>query len=103
MNKFLSVAKLSDIHEGAPNCINISGKSIAVYKVDSEYYVTDNQCTHTGGPLCQGSLKGKEITCPWHKSKFDVTTGAVISGPAIKPVTVYKTRINGDVLEAALT
>ena len=33
-----------------------------------------NACTHTGGPLSEGDLAGKIVTCPLHGSQFDVTT-----------------------------
>jgi nitrite reductase/ring-hydroxylating ferredoxin subunit len=39
--------------------------------------------THANAELSQGSLEGNVVTCPKHKSKFDVSTGKVISGPKI--------------------
>jgi 3-phenylpropionate/trans-cinnamate dioxygenase ferredoxin subunit len=36
-----------------------------------------------GGNLSKGMLEGNTVTCPRHKSKFDVTTGKVVSGPKI--------------------
>ncbi len=41
------------------------------------FYATQNECTHAEGPLCEGTLEGAIIECPWHGSKFDVRTGAV--------------------------
>jgi nitrite reductase/ring-hydroxylating ferredoxin subunit/uncharacterized membrane protein len=40
-------------------------------------------CTHLGGPLSEGSRDGDTITCPWHGSRFDLCTGAVLEGPAV--------------------
>jgi nitrite reductase/ring-hydroxylating ferredoxin subunit len=42
-----------------------------------------NTCTHLGGPLSEGSRTGDTITCPWHGSRFDLGTGAVLEGPAV--------------------
>jgi nitrite reductase/ring-hydroxylating ferredoxin subunit len=36
-----------------------------------------------GGPLAQGSREGDTVTCPWHLSRFDLRTGAVVEGPAV--------------------
>ncbi len=41
-------------------------------------------CTHQG---CQvSSVQGGKILCPCHGSVFDATTGAVLSGPAGRPL-----------------
>ena len=40
-------------------------------------------CTHHGGPLAEGSREGDTVTCPWHGSRFDLRTGAVVRGPAV--------------------
>ncbi|HET8673423.1 MAG TPA: Rieske (2Fe-2S) protein [Thermoleophilaceae bacterium] len=42
-----------------------------------------NTCTHLGGPLAEGSREGDTVTCPWHGSRFDLRTGAVVQGPAV--------------------
>jgi nitrite reductase/ring-hydroxylating ferredoxin subunit len=42
-----------------------------------------NICTHMGGPLAEGSRDGDTVTCPWHGSRFDLHTGAVVEGPAV--------------------
>jgi nitrite reductase/ring-hydroxylating ferredoxin subunit/uncharacterized membrane protein len=42
-----------------------------------------NTCTHLGGPLAEGSRDGDTVACPWHGSRFDLRTGAVVEGPAV--------------------
>ena len=58
-------------------------KNILVANVNGNCYAMGNRCTHANGDLSQGSLEGNIVTCPKHKSKFDVTTGKVVSGPKI--------------------
>jgi 3-phenylpropionate/trans-cinnamate dioxygenase ferredoxin subunit len=43
--------------------------------------------------LSEGELFGTEVECPRHGSAFDVTTGAVLSLPATKPVPVYDVKV----------
>jgi nitrite reductase/ring-hydroxylating ferredoxin subunit len=50
-------------------------------------------CTHLGGPLDEGDRDGDVVTCPWHASKFDLCTGAVVAGPAVFPQPVYESRV----------
>jgi nitrite reductase/ring-hydroxylating ferredoxin subunit len=60
--------------------VNISGK----------VYCLDGRCTHAGAPLAEGSLKGEVLTCPWHYSQFNITSGEVLHGPAYKPLRFYR-------------
>jgi Rieske Fe-S protein len=32
-------------------------------------------CPHMGGPLDQGRIQNGEITCPWHRYRFDLRNG----------------------------
>ena len=32
-------------------------------------------CPHMGGPLAQGRIQDGEVTCPWHRYRFDLQTG----------------------------
>ena len=93
---FVPVAKTSDIKEGAPFCAQANGKQIALFKMGEKFYAMDNLCTHAGGPLCEGSLAGNAIECPWHGSQFDITTGQVLAGPAAEPQTMYEVKVEGE-------
>jgi 3-phenylpropionate/trans-cinnamate dioxygenase ferredoxin component len=36
--------------------------------------------------------------CQCHGSRFDITTGAVVNGPATEPLTIYEVQeIDGDI------
>lgn len=65
---------------------------ISVARVDDRLYAFDDLCTCTpqGCPLSGGLLKGTTIMCQCHGSRFDITTGAVINGPAIDALNVYE-------------
>ena len=91
-NEFL----LADLPVGMKMKVEVEGKGVAVYNVGGKYYATQSNCTHTGGPLNEGSLEGQRITCPWHGSCFDVTTGEVQRGPATQPLAIYQVVIEGD-------
>ena len=87
------VAELNKIKDKL--CVSVKGKELALFKIGNKIYCIDNECTHAGGPLCEGELEGKIVTCPWHGAKFDVTNGNVISGPAKKNVKSYKVFVKG--------
>jgi nitrite reductase/ring-hydroxylating ferredoxin subunit len=56
--------------------------------------VMESRCTHRGGPLHEGTADASCIECPWHGSRFDRRTGAVVAGPASSPQPVYDVRVD---------
>ena len=80
MTKFL-VGKVSDLSDGNMTHLTAGGQEILVANVKGNYYDIGNICTHSGAELHEGELNGKEITCPWHGAKWDVTTGNLIWFP----------------------
>jgi nitrite reductase/ring-hydroxylating ferredoxin subunit len=83
----------AEVPEGGTKCVTSNQKPYALFKVAGKVYCLDNTCTHLGGPLCQGRLQGSVIQCPWHGSRFDVTSGTVVGPPARKPVRSYPVAI----------
>ena len=65
---------------------------IAIARVDDRLYAFDGLCTCSDEscPLSGGLLKGTTIMCQCHGSRFDITAGAVINGPATKALNVYE-------------
>ena len=65
---------------------------ISVARVNDRLYAFDDLCTcaDESCPLSGGMLSGTTIMCQCHGSRFDITTGAVINGPAIKALNVYE-------------
>ena len=71
--------------------------NVAVFNVNGRLCATQNECTHRQGPLNEGELDGSTVTCPLHGSQFDVSTGAVLRGPATEPLKTYAVVVEGDV------
>jgi len=79
---YVRVANRSEIGTGKMKKVLIDDREILIVNVEGIYYAVDNLCTHYGGNLSEGFLEGNVVTCPNHGSKFDVTTGKVVSPPA---------------------
>ena len=71
---------------------------ISVARVDDRLYAFDDLCTcaDQSCPLSGGLLTGTTLMCQCHGSRFDITTGAVVGGPATDALTVYDVREVGD-------
>ena len=79
MSEFVSVCKLEDIEPGKAKHVRVDGREIALARVQSgECYAIGGRCTHLRAPLGKGELDGTTLTCPWHGSQFDVTTGRLL-------------------------
>jgi len=91
----MRAAKTDEIPLGAVREFQVDGKTLAIANVDGKFYAIDNTCLHRGGPLGQGVLSGKIVTCPWHGWQYDVTTGKLAANPSAG-VQCYPLRIRGD-------
>lgn len=95
---FVPAIKTADIPANGMVVVDVQGVRIAVANVDGVYYAFDDACTHEQCSLAEGELAGTTVTCMCHGAEFDVRSGAVLAPPAIQPVTVYRTRVEGDAL-----
>ncbi|MFJ3214298.1 ubiquinol-cytochrome c reductase iron-sulfur subunit [Kitasatospora sp. NPDC086801] len=71
----------------------------AVYIVQpkaGQYCGLSSVCTHSGCAV--DAPKNGQLYCPCHGSRFDAATGAVVNGPAVKPLPKYAVTRDGDKL-----
>jgi len=99
MAGFVKVAKTDEIVPGQGKMIEVGGKKIALFNVEGSFHAIDDTCTHRGGPLSEGVLEGKQVTCPWHGATFDVTSGEVLGPPATQGVARYNVRVEASDIE----
>jgi len=90
---FVKIGKISDVKDGTMKKFEVEGKEVLVSNIGGKYYAINNKCTHRNEDLSHGKLEGNIVTCPKHSSKFDITTGKVVSGPKIP---LFKLKINDE-------
>ena len=95
MVKVSSGGKLA---EGEMRVFDVDGTKVGVAAAGGRLYAFDDACTHMGCSLGEGELENTTVTCPCHGSQFDVTSGAVIRGPAHRPVRSRSVELDGDEL-----
>ncbi len=62
---------------------------VSIARVDGTLYAFDDLCTHEQCPLSAGLLTGTTLMCQFHGSQFDITSGAVLRGPASDALATY--------------
>ena len=75
MANWVRVARSSDCPPASAVELVAADRVIALFNVAGTFYALDGVCPHQGGPLGQGTLAGKIVTCPWHGWQFDVADG----------------------------
>ena len=85
----LQLCATGEVGPGEALKVETAQRTLAVFNVDGNYYVTDDACTHGPGSLSEGYLEGEVIECNFHQGCFNVRTGAVVSPPCVVPIRTY--------------
>lgn len=93
---FVRVGNAKDVVQNEIRSFDVAGTKVSVANAIGQLYAFDDTCTHRGCSLAEGTLDGTTVTCPCHGSEFNVTTGAVLHGPAQRPVRSRSVKVEGE-------
>lgn len=85
--------EVSAMPEGSQTEVQIGGLSVVVVCDGGQYFALRNMCSHQKFPLLGGDVSMGRITCTKHGARFELSSGKAKSLPAVKPVAVYRTRV----------
>jgi [ribosomal protein S5]-alanine N-acetyltransferase len=88
--------------DGEIRAVRAGDAFVAVARLDGAWRAFSDDCTHHACPLSDGWLAEGGVECPCHGSIFDVTTGAVLRGPATEPIAVFGVRLVDGRVEVAV-
>lgn len=83
------IASVSDIPSGSGLIATAPSGKVVLAEADGQVVAHTAVCTHQGGIIDGAGV------CPLHGSKFNVTTGAVLDGPATEPLAAVTVRVTG--------
>jgi nitrite reductase/ring-hydroxylating ferredoxin subunit len=89
-DNLIELCAKDDVGEGEVILVEAGDLELAVYRVEGEFYVTDDACTHGPGSLSEGYLEGHVIECDFHNGKFDIRNGEVVAPPCMVRLRTYK-------------
>ena len=101
MPEFVKAIVAADLPPGQGTEANVAGRAVAIFNVGGAFYALSNTCLHRGGPLGEGQLEGKVVTCPWHSWEYDMTTGKTVQNPNTG-VGCYAVEIRGEEIFVSL-
>ena len=75
-----------------------AGQAVITQPTAGQYKAFSSICTHAGCPVADVT---DTINCNCHGSKFSITDGSVVQGPATQPLAVRTVQVSGDSLSVA--
>ena len=98
MGNWIQVGKLEDIPQQGSRVVNTPKGEIALFRsVDDQVFALNNKCPHKGGPLSQGIVHGKRVTCPLHNWVIELETGVAVA-PDVGCAHRHEVRVEDGVL-----
>lgn len=80
MSIWHKVAELEDIPPLGSRVVNTEQGDIALFRTaGDEVFALHDECPHKGGPLSQGIIHGKTVTCPLHGWNIDLADGNAVA------------------------
>lgn len=80
MSEWIRVCLLEEIPRLGSRVVQTGNGDIAVFRNGSdEVFALMDKCPHKGGPLSQGIVSGKTVTCPLHNWNIALDTGEAVA------------------------
>lgn len=96
---WIDIAGIDDIPLRGARTIKTHLGCVAVFRTDTaEVFAASDRCPHKGGPLSDGIVHGRHVTCPLHNWVFSLETGQA-QGADSGQIATFPARVeNGRVL-----
>jgi len=69
------IGRADDVPMLEGRSVTIGGRRIAVFRTPDGFRAIEGACPHAGGPLADGIVADRCVTCPLHGWRFDLDTG----------------------------
>jgi nitrite reductase (NADH) small subunit len=93
MEKWLTVGPLAAIPRQGARQVRHGKDCIALFRtMDDELFALQDRCPHRLGPLSQGLVHGRQVTCPLHGWNICLASGEA-QAPDHGSVTRYPVRL----------
>lgn len=92
---WIEIGALDDIPRQGARVVKTPFGCLAVFRTDDDdVFAIDDRCPHKGGPLSNGIVHGRSVTCPLHNWVISLETG-VAQGADEGQVRTYDLRVDG--------
>ena len=80
MSNWIEIGALKDIPRLGARVVRTASGDIAVFRTENdEVFALDDRCPHKGGPLSQGLVHNRRVTCPLHNFVIELESGKAVA------------------------
>ncbi|MEO2034430.1 MAG: non-heme iron oxygenase ferredoxin subunit [Planctomycetaceae bacterium] len=90
------IAEINELQPGDRRSVFVDDVPALLIRIDDDYFVIEDVCSHDGQPLTDGPLLDCSIQCPRHGAKFDLKTGKSLCMPATRPIRTFNVEVRDD-------
>ncbi|MGH1466426.1 MAG: nitrite reductase small subunit NirD [Cognatishimia sp.] len=73
---WLDIGTIDDIPVRGARIVKTVLGCVAIFRTaEDEVFATSDRCPHKGGPLSEGIVHGRNVTCPLHNWVFSLESG----------------------------
>lgn len=73
---WIDIGTLEDVPVRGARLVRTPAGCVAVFRTgEQEVFAAADRCPHKGGPLSEGIVHGRKVTCPLHNWVFSLETG----------------------------
>ena len=77
---FVRVGASADLPPLEGRSVTVGNRRIAIFRTEHGLAAVDAACPHMGGPLSDGLVAERCVTCPLHGLRIDLGTGEAVAG-----------------------
>lgn len=98
-----TLCRTDQLVEGRGRPARAGDRYLAVFLVEGQVHVLDNQCLHADSPIDAGPVVDGTVHCPWHGWSYDLRTGDLLTALGAAPgLTVYSCRVEDGVVKVTI-
>lgn len=76
MSNWIEIGHIDEIPRLGARVVKAPQGNIAIFRNnENEIFALGDKCPHKGGPLSEGMVSGRTVTCPLHNWKLQLNSG----------------------------
>ena len=80
MTRWIEIGALDAIPRLGSRVVRTPTGNTAVFRTEhDDVFALDDRCPHKGGPLSQGIVHNKRVTCPLHNFVIELASGQAVA------------------------
>ena len=98
MSNWIEIGHMDEIPRLGARVVKAPQGNIAIFRnSNDEIFALGDKCPHRGGPLSEGMVSGRTVTCPLHNWKIQLDSG-IAAAPDEGCTNTYPVKIEGTLI-----